>query len=78
MVNGANKVYVERRGKLELTSVRFRDDAHVMNIATRIVTRIGRRVDEILAAGRRAPCRRQPRQHHHSAAGDRRPHDLDP
>ncbi len=46
MVNGANKVYVERRGKLELTSVRFRDDAHVMNIATRIVTRIGRRVDE--------------------------------
>jgi pilus assembly protein CpaF len=46
MVNGANKVYVERRGKLELTSVRFRDDAHVMNIATRIVTHIGRRVDE--------------------------------
>jgi pilus assembly protein CpaF len=46
MVNGAGKVYVERRGKLELTSVRFRDDAHVMNIATRIVTRIGRRVDE--------------------------------
>ncbi|HET6223563.1 MAG TPA: hypothetical protein VFE11_15425, partial [Dongiaceae bacterium] len=46
MVNGAGKVYVERRGKLELTSVRFRDDAHVMNIATRIVTHIGRRVDE--------------------------------
>jgi pilus assembly protein CpaF len=46
MVNGAGKVYVERRGKLELTNVRFRDDAHVMNIATRIVTHIGRRVDE--------------------------------
>jgi pilus assembly protein CpaF len=46
MVNGATQVYVERRGKLELTGVRFRDDDHVMNVATRIVTRIGRRVDE--------------------------------
>ncbi|MGE3934552.1 MAG: CpaF family protein, partial [Rhodospirillaceae bacterium] len=46
MVNGANQVYVERGGKLEVTGVRFRDDAHVMNIATRIVTFIGRRVDE--------------------------------
>jgi pilus assembly protein CpaF len=46
MVNGARQVYVERRGKLELTGVRFRDDDHVMNVATKIVTRIGRRVDE--------------------------------
>ena len=46
MVNGPKQVYVERRGKLELTNVTFRDDAHVMNIATRIVTRIGRRIDE--------------------------------
>jgi pilus assembly protein CpaF len=46
MVNGANRVYVERKGKLELTNVRFRDDTHVMNIATRIVSHIGRRVDE--------------------------------
>jgi pilus assembly protein CpaF len=46
MVNGANHVYIERGGKLELTNVRFRDDAHVMNIATRIVSTIGRRVDE--------------------------------
>ncbi|HEX2115591.1 MAG TPA: CpaF family protein [Alphaproteobacteria bacterium] len=46
MVNGAKQVYVERRGKLELSGVTFRDDAHVMNIATRIVTRIGRRIDE--------------------------------
>ncbi len=46
MVNGAKQVYVERRGKLELTDVTFRNDAHVMNIATRIVTRIGRRIDE--------------------------------
>src|SRR5688572_4419071 len=46
MVNNANQVYVERRGKLEITDVKFRDDAHVLNVATRIVTRIGRRVDE--------------------------------
>jgi pilus assembly protein CpaF len=46
MVNGASQVYVERRGKLEVTDVKFRDDAHVLNIATRIVTRIGRRIDE--------------------------------
>jgi len=46
MVNGAKQVYVERRGKLELSDVTFRDDAHVMNIATRIVSRIGRRIDE--------------------------------
>ena len=46
MVNGATQVYVERAGKLELSDVRFRDDGHVMNVATRIVTQIGRRVDE--------------------------------
>jgi pilus assembly protein CpaF len=46
MVNGPYQVYVERRGKLELTEVKFRDNQHVMNVAQRIVTRIGRRVDE--------------------------------
>ena len=46
MVNGPKQVYVERKGKLELTDVRFRDNQHVQNIATRIVTRVGRRVDE--------------------------------
>jgi Flp pilus assembly CpaF family ATPase len=46
MVNGSQQVYVERRGKLELTGVKFRDDDHVMNVATKIVTRIGRRIDE--------------------------------
>jgi pilus assembly protein CpaF len=46
MVNGPHQVYVERAGKLQLTDVRFQDDSHVMNIASRIVTRIGRRVDE--------------------------------
>lgn len=46
MVNGPKQIYVERGGKLELTDVSFRDNAHVMNIATRIVSRIGRRIDE--------------------------------
>jgi pilus assembly protein CpaF len=46
MVNGARQVYIERRGKLELADVQFRDDQHVMNIATKIVSRIGRRIDE--------------------------------
>ena len=46
MVNGPFQIYIERRGKLELTDTKFRDAAHVMNVAQRIVTRIGRRVDE--------------------------------
>lgn len=46
LVNGAKQVYVERRGKLVLTDIIFRDDAHLMQIIDRIVSRIGRRVDE--------------------------------
>ena len=46
MVNGPYQVYVERKGKVELTDVVFRDDAHVLHVATRIVTEVGRRVDE--------------------------------
>jgi pilus assembly protein CpaF len=46
MVNGPEQIYIERKGKLELTAIRFRDNEHVMNIAQRIVTAIGRRVDE--------------------------------
>tara|TARA_R110002126_G_scaffold10533_21_gene48485 strand:+ start:2342 stop:3985 length:1644 start_codon:yes stop_codon:yes gene_type:complete len=46
LVNGPKQVYVERKGKLELTDVVFKDNRHVQNIATRIVTRIGRRIDE--------------------------------
>lgn len=46
MVNRPDQIYIERRGKLQLTTVRFRDRHHVMNVAQRIVTRIGRRVDE--------------------------------
>jgi len=46
MVNQPDQIYVERRGKLQLTNIRFRDRSHVMNVAQRIVTRIGRRIDE--------------------------------
>ncbi len=46
LVNGARQVYVERKGKLELTDVRFQDDQHLMLIIDRIVSRVGRRVDE--------------------------------
>jgi pilus assembly protein CpaF len=46
MVNGPNQVYVERKGKLVLTDVVFRDDEHVMHIIEKIVAPIGRRIDE--------------------------------
>ena len=46
MVNGFDKVYVERNGKLERTDVRFVDESHVMRIIDKIVSQIGRRVDE--------------------------------
>jgi len=46
MVNGPKQVYVERAGKLHLTNVVFRDDEHVMHIIDKIVSPIGRRIDE--------------------------------
>src|SRR6185437_11185324 len=46
LVNRADQVYVERRGRLSKTEVAFRDDAHLMRIIDRIVSRVGRRIDE--------------------------------
>ncbi len=46
LVNGHKQVYVERKGLLELTSVTFRDDAHLLRIIDKIVSQVGRRVDE--------------------------------
>src|SRR5438105_6098491 len=46
LVNSYRQVYVERRGKLELTDVVFNDNAHLMKIIDKIVSRVGRRVDE--------------------------------
>src|SRR5437660_4430923 len=46
MVNGPNQVYIERAGKLEMTNTSFLDDAHLMRIIDKIVSPIGRRIDE--------------------------------
>jgi pilus assembly protein CpaF len=46
LVNGAKQVYVERKGLLEVTSVSFRDDQHLLRIIDKIVSQVGRRVDE--------------------------------
>jgi pilus assembly protein CpaF len=46
LVNGAEHVYIERFGKLELTNVKFKDDNHVRQIIDRIVSAVGRRIDE--------------------------------
>ena len=46
LVNGSKQVYVERRGQLSLTDVTFSDDDHLMKIIDKIVSRVGRRIDE--------------------------------
>jgi len=46
LINGPFQVYVERRGELELTQVRFRDNDHLLRIVNRIVAGVGRRIDE--------------------------------
>jgi pilus assembly protein CpaF len=46
LVNTYKRVYIERKGILELTPLQFRDDAHLMSIIDRIVSAVGRRVDE--------------------------------
>ena len=46
LVNGASKVYVERRGQLELTDISFVDDDHVLRVIRRIADQVGRRIDE--------------------------------
>ncbi|HEU4643168.1 MAG TPA: CpaF family protein [Gemmatimonadaceae bacterium] len=46
LVNGAREIYIERRGKLTRVAATFRNDAHLMAVIDRIVTRVGRRIDE--------------------------------
>src|SRR6516162_5280025 len=46
LINGPYKIYVERRGKLEKTDIKFRDNDHLLQIIDRIVSKVGRRVDE--------------------------------
>ena len=46
MVNGHKEVFIEHKGKLKSAQISFRDEEHVLNLARRIVSRIGRRIDE--------------------------------
>jgi pilus assembly protein CpaF len=46
MVNGYNMVFIERFGKIEKTPITFKDDAHLLKVIDRIVTQVGRRIDE--------------------------------
>src|SRR5262245_13024107 len=46
LINGPHKIYVERRGKMEKSDVKFRDNEHLLQIIDRIVSKVGRRVDE--------------------------------
>ena len=46
LVNSHNTIYIERRGKIEATNVRFKDDEHLMRVIERIVSSVGRRIDE--------------------------------
>jgi len=47
LVNGPKNVYIERRGRLELTEVQFKDDAHLLHVIDKIVSAVGRRCDEV-------------------------------
>jgi pilus assembly protein CpaF len=47
LINGPKNIYVERRGKLEKTAVEFRDNQHLLQIIDRIVSKVGRRCDEV-------------------------------
>ena len=46
LVNSHNTIYIERRGRIEATNVRFKDDEHLMRVIERIVSSVGRRIDE--------------------------------
>ena len=72
MVNGANTTFIEVGGKVQKTGVRFADNQQLMNICQRIVSQVGRRVDEVESDMRCAPSRRVARQRHRAAARYRR------
>ena len=68
MVNGSRHVFIEVNGKVEQTGIRFRDNQQLLNICQRIVSQVGRRVDEFEPDLRRAPSRRFARQRDRAAA----------
>ena len=68
MVNGSGQVFIEVNGKVEETNIRFRDNQQLLNICQRIVSQVGRRVDESSPDLRRPPAGRLARQRHRAAA----------
>ena len=78
LVNGHRQVYVERKGLLELTNVSFHDDAHLLRIIDKIVSQVGRRVDESNPMVDARLQRRLARECDHPAAGGRWAAALDP
>ena len=78
MVNGARQTFIEVGGKIQLTNIRFRDNAQLMNICQRIVSQVGRRVDEASPICDARLMRRFARQRHRTAAGHRRAGAHDP
>ena len=74
MVNGAGRVFIEVGGKVQLTNIRFRDNAQLMNICQRIVSQVGRRVDESSPICDARLLDGSPRQRHRAAAVAGRPH----
>jgi pilus assembly protein CpaF len=72
MVNGSGTVYIEVGGKIQKTGIRFRDNQQLLNICQRIVSQVGRRVDEASPICDARPAGRLPCQRHRAAAGDRR------
>ncbi len=73
MVNGAGTVFIEVAGKIQKTGIRFRDNQQLLNICQRIVSQVGRRVDESSPICDARLADGSPRQRHRAAAGDRRP-----
>ena len=69
MINGANTVYIERNGRLERSKIKFANDSHLLKIIQRIVSGVGRRIDETSPMVDARLARRQPSQCDHSAAG---------
>ena len=78
MVNGSGTVYIEVGGKIQKTGIRFRDNQQLLNICQRIVSQVGRRVDESSPICDARLAGRLARQRDRAAARDRRPGAHDP
>ena len=77
MVNGPDQTYVERKGKLELAQIQFRDEEHLFQIAQRICNSVGRRVDQTTPLADARLKDGSPRQRDRAAAVAARHRDLD-